>query len=91
MTDEMTFLLKVREGYKKACWDLEGLIRDKLVDIKHLPTVRVMIRKFKSKVEKTDKKIEVIRKACSHQFEFTCTGHNSNFYDCTECGESEER
>jgi sulfur relay (sulfurtransferase) DsrC/TusE family protein len=91
MTEKMTFLLKVRDGYKKAHWDLEELVRDKLVDIKHLPTVRVMIRKFKSKLEKTDKEIEAIRKTCSHNFEFACTGHNSNFYDCTECGESKER
>jgi len=91
MTEKMTFLLKVRDGYKKACWDLEELVRNKLVDIKHLPTVRVMVRKFKSKLEKTDKEIKAIRKTCKHNFEYQGHGHNYDFYDCTECGESEER
>jgi hypothetical protein len=91
MTDEMTFLLKVREGYNNAHRDLDGLVRDKTVDIKHIPTVKVMIRKFKSKLEKTEKEIEAIRKTCSHIFEYKGHGHVYDFYDCTECGESEER
>lgn len=91
MTEKMEFLLKVRKGYDSARHDLEELLRYKLADIKHIPTIKVMIRKFKSKSEKTYKEIQAIRKDCSHNFVFACTGHNSNFYDCTECGESEER
>lgn len=91
MTEQMALLLKVRKGYDSARYDLEELLRYKLADIRHIPTIKVMIRKFRSKSEKTDKEIQAIRKNCNHNFEFSCTGHNSNFYDCTECGESEER
>jgi hypothetical protein len=91
MTEKMIFLLKARDGYNNACRDLENLIQYKLADIKHLSTIKIMIRKFKSKLEKIDKEIESIRKNCSHKFEYKGHGHNYDFYDCTECGQSEER
>jgi hypothetical protein len=91
MKQEITLLKNKLDRYNSARSDLEWLLRDQVADIRHIPSIRVMIKKFKSTQEKTQKQIDLFRKTCNHNFEFACTGHNSNFYDCTECGESEER
>jgi hypothetical protein len=91
MKKEMTFLKNKLDRYSIACSDLEWLLRDKVADIKHIPSIKVMVRKFKSIKEKTQKQIDEFRKNCTHNFKYAGHGHNYDFYDCTECGESEER
>ena len=91
MKEEMTLLKNKLDRYKSACSDLEWLLTDKIADIKYIPSIRVMIKKFKSTQEKTQKKIDLFRKSCKHNFEYTGHGHNYNFYDCINCGETEER
>ena len=91
MKEEMTLLKNKLERYNNARSDLEWLLRDKIADRRHIPSIRVMVKKFKSTQEKTQKQIDLFRKDCSHNFEYAGHGHNYDFYDCTECGESEER
>ena len=91
MTEKMTFLMAKQERYKNTLRSLEWLLKDKVADIKHVSSIKVMIRKLKSTLLKIERDIEAIQKNCSHNFEYAGHGHVYDFYDCTECGKSEER
>jgi hypothetical protein len=91
MKKEMEFLKNKLQRYVEARRALEFLIRDKVLDKKHLPSVRVLVKKFNHMCEKVQNEIAAIRKNCSHNFVYSGHGHVYDFYDCTKCGESEER
>jgi hypothetical protein len=38
-----------------------------------------------------DKKLKKIRKMCSHVFEYEGRTHNTTWYKCYKCGETQER
>jgi hypothetical protein len=91
MKKEIEFLKNKLHRYVEAHHALELLIRDKVIDKKHLPSVRVMVKKFNSMCEKIGNQITTIQKNCNHNFEYKGHGHVYDFYDCTECDKSEER
>lgn len=33
---------------------------------------------------------DMMRKQCTHDWEYQCTGHNSSYYTCRICGEEKE-
>ena len=49
------------------------------------------LKKCKVHLANYKKDLELLRKDCTHNFEYKGHGHVYDFYECTECGKSEDR